>query len=169
MSNELKSFLSNLTINVFRCQHTEGRTPIEFSISKDEKVKALFSGYKKGVYDIRFITAKKPKSQEIFMRISLALDHADGKKRFFNGAFFTNAHKVQGDQKPNYTGVLNLDQQKNGEKMAMSVWLKTSDNPETGKYYTVRFREFRTSVDPLKQGHEQSEYADHENYEGVPA
>ena len=127
--------------NLFRNTKSE----VEFSLNKETKVKASHSYYDKTKgLDIRALYLKNEGSPEkSYTRLSVSLT-IDGRKEFFNGALFMVSDK-KGEKSPDFTGVLNLDSSKDGSKLRLAGWKKTSD--KAGSYLSCSIQEYQKTTE----------------------
>lgn len=133
MSKQNLLRLANL--NVF--QNTNEK--IEFSLSKDNRVQAQYSGYDKDKgYDVRGVR-QKSNAGKGYIRLSVSL--IDGEARsYFNGALFKN-DKKDSDKQPDFRGSLNLDNLPDGPKLALAAWIKQGE--KAGDYLSIAISEFK--------------------------
>lgn len=143
-----QNLLRLANFNIF--QNTNEK--IEFSLSKDNRVQAQYSGYDKSKgYDVRGVRQKSSAGKG-YIRLSVSL--IDGEARtYFNGALFKNEKKTTEGQ-PDFRGSLNLDNQQDGPKLALAAWIKTGE--KAGDYLSVAISEFQEregSQAPAQDGH----------------
>lgn len=130
-----QNLLRLANFNVF--QNTNEK--IEFSLSRDNRVQAQYSGYDKDKgYDVRGVRQKSSAGKG-YIRLSVSL--IDGEARtYFNGALFKN-EKKDSDKQPDFRGSLNLDNQQDGPKLALAAWIKKGE--KAGDYLSIALSEFR--------------------------
>ncbi|OLP04498.1 hypothetical protein [Rhodoferax antarcticus] len=130
-----QNLLRLANFNVF--QNTNEK--IEFSLSKDNRVQAQYSGYDKDKgYDVRGVRQKSAAGKG-YIRLSVAL--IDGESRsYFNGALFKNDKKTELKQ-PDFRGSLNLDNQQDGPKLSLAAWIKQGE--KAGDYLSIAISEFQ--------------------------
>ncbi len=143
-----QNLLRLANFNVF--QNTNEK--IEFSLSKDNRVQAQYSGYDKDKgYDVRGVRQKSSAGKG-YIRLSVAL--IDGESRqYYNGALFKNDKKAT-DKQPDFRGSLNLDNQQDGPKLALAAWIKKGE--KAGDYLSIALSEFQAKDDapaPKPQSH----------------
>lgn len=143
-----QNLLRLANFNVF--QNTNEK--IEFSLSKDNRVQAQYSGYDKDKgYDVRGVRQKSSAGKG-YIRLSVAL--IDGESRqYYNGALFKNDKKAT-DKQPDFRGSLNLDNQQDGPKLSLAAWIKRGE--KAGDYLSIAISEFQSKDDapaPKSQSH----------------
>lgn len=140
-----QSLLRLGNFNVF----TNTNEKIEFSLSKDNRVQAQYSGYDKSKgYDVRGVRQKSSAGKG-YIRLSVAL--VEGESRtYFNGALFKN-EKKNADKQPDFRGSLNLDNQQDGPKLSLSAWIKRGE--KSGDYLSVAMNEYQNQDAPAPQAH----------------
>lgn len=116
---------------------------VEFSISKDQRVQAQYSGYDKAKgYDIRGVRAKSAAGKG-FIRLSFSLIDDQGQRAYFNGALFKNDKKSAANQ-PDMQGSLNLDNKTDGPKLRLAAWKKVGE--KAGDYLSIAIQEFQAQT-----------------------
>lgn len=141
-----KQFLLTLAnFNLFSNTNSE----IEFSIAKDNRVQAQYSGYDKSKgYDVRGIRAKSGAGVG-YVRLSISILDANGQREYHNGALFVN-DKKQTEKQPDFQGSVNLDNKSDGPKLRLSAWKKTG--AKSGDYLSVSIQEFQSREQSTTQG-----------------
>jgi uncharacterized protein (DUF736 family) len=139
-----QSLLTLANFNLFRNTNQE----IEFSISKDNRVQAQYSGYDKAKgFDVRGIKARSSAGVG-YIRLSIGMSDANGQREFHNGALFVNDKKTT-DKQPDFQGSVNLDNSKDGPKLRLSAWKKTGE--KAGPYLSISIQEFQVKDQPAAQ------------------
>lgn len=143
-----QNLLRLANFNVF--QNTNEK--IEFSLSKDNRVQAQYSGYDKDKgYDIRGVRQKSTAGKG-YIRLSVALIDGDS-RQYYNGALFKNDKKAT-EKQPDFRGSLNLDNQQDGPKLSLAAWIKSGE--KAGDYLSIAISEFQSKDDvpaPKSQSH----------------
>ena len=128
------TLLAVANFNLFQNSNPE----IEFSIAKDNRVQAAFSGYDKTKgYDIRGIKAKS-NAGVVYLRLSISTTD-NGQREYHNGALFVNDKKTT-DKQPDFQGSVNLDNKSDGPKLRLSAWKKKGE--KAGDYLSIAIQEF---------------------------
>lgn len=131
------SLLALANFNLF----TNTNQEIEFSIAKDNRVQAQFSGYDKAKgFDARGIKAKSGAGVG-YIRLSISTIDEAGKRTYFNGALFVN-DKKETEKQPDFQGSVNLDNTTDGPKLRLSAWKKKGE--KAGDYLSISIQEFLT-------------------------
>ena len=143
-----QNLLRLANFNVF--QNTNEK--IEFSLSKDNRVQAQYSGYDKDKgYDIRGVRQKSTAGKG-YIRLSVALIDGDS-RQYYNAALFKNDKKAI-EKQPDFRGSLNLDNQQDGPKLSLAAWIKSGE--KAGDYLSIAISEFQSKDDvpaPKSQSH----------------
>lgn len=140
-----QSLLTLANFNLFRNTNQE----IEFSIAKDNRVQAQYSGYDKTKgYDVRGIKAKSAGGVG-YIRLSISMVDGNGQREYHNGALFTNDKKTT-DKQPDFQGSVNLDNKSDGPKLRLSAWKKKGE--KAGDYLSISIQEFQTKDQAASQG-----------------
>ena len=133
------TLLSIANVNLF----VNTNEKVEFSLSKDQRVQAQYSGYDKDkCYDIRGVRAKSAAGKG-FIRLSFALIAADGTRSYVNGALFKNDKKTA-DKQPDMQGSLNLDNKTDGPKLRLAAWKKVGE--KAGDYLSIAIQEYQAQA-----------------------
>jgi uncharacterized protein (DUF736 family) len=156
-----QNLLRLANFNVF--QNTNEK--IEFSLSKDNRVQAQYSGYDKTKgYDVRGVRQKSSAGKG-YIRLSVSL--IDGESRtYFNGALFKN-DKKETDKQPDFRGSLNLDSQQDGPKLALAAWIKVGE--KSGYYLSIAISEFQEKDGSQAPAQDHSQGGGFDMDEGAPA
>ena len=128
-----KSLLEVANVNLFKNVNEQ----IEFSLAKDERTQAHYSGYdKKKGYDVRGVRAKFA-GDKTYIRLAIATTE-DGKREYHNAALFVN-EKKEGKQ-PDFTGSVNLTKEAKGPKLRLAAWKKVGE--KAGEYLSISISEY---------------------------
>lgn len=132
-----KQFLLTLAnFNLFSNTNPE----IEFSINKDTRVQAQYSGYDKPKgFDVRGIRAKSAAGSG-YIRLSLSIVDDQNQREYHNGALFVNDKKMT-EKHPDFQGSVNLDNKTDGPKLRLSAWKKTGE--KAGDYLAISIQEYK--------------------------
>jgi hypothetical protein len=145
-----QSLLTLANFNLFKNTNQE----IEFSIAKDSRVQAQYSGYdKQKGYDVRGIKAKSAAGKG-YIRLSMSMTDGNGQKEYHNGALFVNDKKAEGSKQPDFQGSVNLDNVADGPKLRLSAWKKSGE--KAGDYLSIAIQEFMTKDQAASQGSQSS-------------
>lgn len=127
-----KALLAVANVNLFKNVNEQ----IEFSLAKDEKTQAHYSGFdrEKG-YDVRGVRAKF--GEKTYIRLVLTTTE-DGKREYHNAALFVNEEKT--GKQPDFTGSVNLTKEAKGPKLRLAAWKKTG--AKAGEYLSVSISEY---------------------------
>lgn len=129
-----QALLTIANFNLFNNVNPE----IEFSVAKDQRVQAAYSGYDKSKgYDVRGIKAKSG-SNVGYIRLSISTSE-NGQREYHNAALFVNDKKTAANQ-PDFQGSVNLDNKSDGPKLRLSAWKKTG--AKSGDYLSIAIQEF---------------------------
>jgi len=101
------------------------------------KVQADFGGYDKdNDLSIRGLNAKSKSSGNSYVRLNLEFG-VDGVRAYAHGIFYHNRHKKVGSNQPDFLGVINLDNNDDGEKLEVALWKKTAKSGSGEYLYAV--------------------------------
>lgn len=132
-----QALLTVANFNLFNNVNPE----IEFSVAKDQRVQAAYSGYDKAKgYDVRGIKAKSGTNVG-YIRLSISTME-NGQREYHNGALFVNDRKQSANQ-PDFQGSVNLDNKSDGPKLRLSAWKK--NGAKSGDYLSIAIQEFMNS------------------------
>lgn len=120
------ALLAIANINLF----PNDKPQVTFLMGKNDdgtfnKVQANFSAWdkEKGV-DIKGINAVPKAGGASYIRLATTLG-VGTERQFANGVLFVNKKKVVGSNQPDYTGTIDLTNDRNGPKLALAAWNKT--------------------------------------------
>lgn len=140
-----QSLLTLANFNLFRNTNPE----IEFSISKENRVQAVYSAYDKSKgYDVRGIRQKSAGGVG-YIRLSISMLDGSGNREYHNGALFVN-DKKETEKQPDFQGSVNLDNKTDGPKLRLSAWKKTGAT--AGDYLSISIQEFQAREEAAPNG-----------------
>lgn len=108
---------------------------IQYSLSKEEKVRADYSSYDKLKFDVKGINATSQGTGD-YIRLTIATISGE-KREYHNGVLFV-AQKDH-DAQPDYFGTVSLDKERGGPTLRLAAWKKVGE--KAGDFLSVAISE----------------------------